>query len=74
MMSFALPDYSQKVNTDRFGPYLFHIGCDASQLETLVLRVNDAQQRFSSSPFSQVAHLLEKEVAVSGLRHNTSLD
>ena len=66
-MSFSLPDYSLKVSTDRFGPYLFQIGCDASQLETFFLRVNDAQQRFSSSPFSQVAHLLEKEVLVSSI-------
>ncbi len=67
MMSFVLPDYSLKVNTDRFGPYLFQVGCEESQLETLILRVNDAQQRFGSSPFSQVAHLLEKEVAASSI-------
>ena len=67
MMSFVLPEYSLKINTDRFGPYLFQIGCDASQLETLILRVNDAQQRFSRSPFSQVEHILEKEVAVSSI-------
>ena len=35
MMTLSLPDYSLKVDTDRFGPFLFQIGCEASQLETL---------------------------------------
>ena len=66
-MTLSLPDYSLKVETDRFGPFVFQIGCEASQIETLFLRVLDAQQRFSGSPFSQVAHLLEKEVVVSSV-------
>lgn len=66
-MTFSLPDYSLRVETDRFGPFVFQIGCESSQLETLFLRVNDAQQRFSGSPFAQVAHLLEKEVVVSSV-------
>lgn len=67
MLTLSLPNYSLRVETDRFGPFVFQIGCEESQLETLFLRVNDAQQRFSGSPFSQVAHLLEKEVAVSSI-------
>lgn len=66
-MTFSLPDYSLKIETDRFGPFLFQIGCEPDQIETLLLRVSDAQQRFSSSPFAQVAHLLEKEVTVSSI-------
>ncbi len=66
-MTLSLPDYSLRVETDRFGPFVFQIGCETSQLETLFLRVNDAQQRFSGSPFAQVAHLLEKEVVVSSI-------
>lgn len=66
-MTLSLPDFSLSVETDRFGPFVFQVGCDANQLETLFLRVNDAQQRFSDSPFSQVAHLLEKEVVVSSI-------
>jgi Fic family protein len=67
MMIFSLPNHTLKVETDRFGPFLFQIGCEPNQIETLLLRVNDAQQRFSSSPFALVAHLLEKEVAVSSV-------
>ena len=66
-MTLSLPNYSLKVETDRFGPFIFQIGCEASQLETLFLRANDAQQRFVGSPFAQVAHLLEKEVVVSSV-------
>ena len=66
-MIFSLPDFSLRIETDRFGPFVFQIGCEEGQLETLFLRVNDAQQRFSSSPFAQVAHLLEKEVVVSSI-------
>jgi len=66
-LTLSLPDYSLRVETDRFGPFVFQIGCEASQLETLLLRVGDAQCRFSGSPFSQVAHLLEKEVVVSSV-------
>jgi Fic family protein len=66
-MSLSLPDYSLRIETEGFGPFLFQIGCRASQIETLFLRVNDAQQRFCDSPFSQVAHHLEKEVTVSSI-------
>ncbi len=66
-MTLTLPDHLKRVETDRFGVFVFQIGCSPSQLETLFLRVNDAQQRFSNSPFAQVAHLLEKEVAVSSI-------
>ncbi|MFV1977333.1 MAG: Fic family protein [Candidatus Scalindua sp.] len=66
-MTLSLPEYSLRVETDRFGPFVFQIGCNQRQLETLYLRVNDAQHRFSGSPLSQVAHLLEKEVLVSSI-------
>ncbi len=66
-MTLSLPNHSLRVETNRFGPFTFQIGCEASQLETLFLRVNDAQQRFSGLPFAQVAHLLEKEVVVSSI-------
>jgi hypothetical protein len=46
---------------------VFQIGCESSQLETLFLRVSDAQQRFCGAPFSQVAHHLERKVAVSSI-------
>jgi Fic family protein len=66
-LTLSLPNYSLRVETDRFGPFVFQIGCESSQLETLFLRVSDAQQRFCGSPFSQVAHHLEREVAVSSI-------
>ncbi len=56
-----------RVETDRFGPFTFQVGVDTLSLESLLLRVDDAHQRFKSSPLSQVANRLEKEVVVSSI-------
>lgn len=66
-MALSLPNYSLRVETDRFGPFIFQIGCEERQVELLFLRVSDAQQRLIGSPFTQVAHLLEKEIVVSSV-------
>ena len=63
-----------RVETDRFGPFTFQIGVDMATLESLLLRVDDAHKRFKSSPLSQVAHRLEKEVVVSSIFGTNSIE
>lgn len=43
-------------------------------LESLLLRVDDARKRFKSSPLSQVANRLEKEVVVSSIFGTNSIE
>ena len=43
-----------RIETARFGPFVFQLGLDLSELETLLLRVGDAHERFRTSPLSQV--------------------
>jgi len=63
-----------RVETDRFGPFVFQVGVDMAALESLLLRVNDAHKRFKSSPLSQVANRLEKEVVVSSIFGTNSIE
>jgi Fic family protein len=63
-----------KVNTDRFGPFIFQTGIDMTDLESLLLRVDDAHKRFKSSPLSQVASRLNKEVVVSSIFGTNSIE
>ena len=63
----TLQDQPVRIETDRFGPFPLQITCDIQALDTLLLRVDDAHQRFRSSPLSQVANQLEKEVIVSSI-------
>lgn len=73
-MTFSFKDHPLRIDTDRFGPFTLQIGCELPALETLLLRVNDAQQRFRSSPLSQVANRLEKEVVVSSIFGTNSIE
>lgn len=56
-----------RVETERFGPFLFEPGVALDAVHLLCQRVEDAQQRFKSSPLAQVANALEKEVVVSSV-------
>lgn len=67
-------DIHMKVETDRFGPFIFQVGVDVPSLEGLLQRVDDAHQRFKASPFSQVAGRLEKEVVVSTIFGTNSIE
>jgi fido (protein-threonine AMPylation protein) len=62
MQSLAL-----RVETNRFGPFLFQLGVDESPLATERLRVEDAWTRFASSPLAQVANQLQREVLVQSV-------
>lgn len=63
----VLPDLTRRVETDRFGPFVFQLGVVGAEVELALLRVEDAHQRFVASPLSQVANRLEQEVVVSSV-------
>lgn len=56
-----------KVETQRFGPFVFQIGVDMDALAVPILRFTDAYERFTASPLSQVANKLEQEVLVQSV-------
>ncbi|VAW46902.1 hypothetical protein MNBD_GAMMA04-2276 [hydrothermal vent metagenome] len=55
------------VETMRFGMFKFQVGLNDTELSLLLQRVEDAQERFASSPLSHVANTLEKEVVVRSI-------
>src|SRR3569623_1235697 len=63
-----------RIETARSGPFTFQLGLALPELETLLLRVGDAHERFRSSPLSQVASRLEKEVVVSSIFGTNSIE
>ncbi|MBI5784506.1 MAG: Fic family protein [Rhodocyclales bacterium] len=63
----AFTDVSLRVETDRFGPFVFQMGLKAADLALAQQRVEDAHERFVASPLSQVANRLEREVVVSSV-------
>lgn len=66
----SLPEVSyplRRVETDRFGPFVFQLGLTTADLELALHRVADAHERFIASPLSQVANQLEQEVLVSSV-------
>ena len=72
MPEFA--DHRLTVETARFGPFAFQVGVDAAAVETALLRVTDAQQRFQGSPLSQVASQLEREVVATSVFGTNSIE
>lgn len=58
---------TRRVETQRFGPFVFQAGIEPGQIELLLQRVEDAHERFIASPLSQVASQLEREVVVSSV-------
>lgn len=68
------PELTRRVETDRFGPFLFQIGLAAPAIRAALLRVNDAHLRFVNSPLSQVANQLEREVLASSIFGTNSIE
>lgn len=62
-----LPECPLRVETSRFGPFMFSVGVDEQSIQTLLLRVGDAHARFIGSPLAQVASRLEREVLVTSV-------
>lgn len=65
--AIMLPEILRRVETDRFGPFVFQVGIGADDLRIPLQRVEDAHERFVASPLSQVANQLEREVVVSSV-------
>lgn len=63
----VLKNIIKDVETMRFGMFKFQIGLNDAELSLLLQRVEDAQERFASSPLSHVANTLEKEVVVRSI-------
>ncbi|PHS27503.1 MAG: cell filamentation protein Fic [Methylophaga sp.] len=57
----------KRIETYKFGVFKLQQGLDASVVDVLLQRVQDAQQRFKTSPLASVATLLEKEVVVNSV-------
>lgn len=57
----------RRIDTDRFGPFVFQPGFTAAAVELAFRRVEDAHARFVASPLAQVANRLEQEILVSGV-------
>jgi hypothetical protein len=64
----------ERVETSSFGPFTFQIGVDQREAAMLLQRVADAQERFLSSPLSQVANRLEQEVLVSSIFSTNTIE
>ncbi|MCP4408017.1 MAG: hypothetical protein GY807_09725 [Gammaproteobacteria bacterium] len=73
-MVFDLVEHRVKVETARFGSFMLQIGVDAATIESLYLRVGDAQRRFKGSPLAQVANRLEKEVVLASIFGTNSIE
>lgn len=59
--------FKHRIETERFGPFVFELGVDSGQLAIPLQRVEDAYERFVASPLSQVTNRLEQEVIVSSV-------
>jgi len=67
-------DLMKRVETSCFGPFTFQVGVDEREAAMLLQRVADAQERFLSSPLSQVAKRLEQEVLVSSIFSTNTIE
>lgn len=74
MTTFSLAEHSIRLETDRSGPFTLQVGVDVAAVQTLYLRVSDAQERFRRSPLSSVASRLEQEVVVSSVFGTNSIE
>ncbi len=69
-----IPNITHRIETDRFGPFIFQLGLNASSLELPWVRVEDAHKRFIASPLAQVASELEREVLVQSVHGTNTIE
>jgi hypothetical protein len=69
-----LPEHLSRIETARFGPVTSRVGLSGEALQMALTRVQDAQDRFRSSPLAQVADRLDKEVVVSSVFGTNSIE
>lgn len=64
----------KRVETARFGSFTFQVGTKLAEAGIHIQRVSDAQERFLSSPLSQVANRLEQEVLVRSIFSTNTIE
>lgn len=69
-----IPDIRLRVDTDRFGPFVFQVGLDPARLLLPMQRLEDAHERFAGSPLAQVANPLEREVIASSIYGTNTIE
>lgn len=74
MMAADIPEVRLRIETDRFGPFVFQVGVDSQGLLLPMQRVEDAHRRFAASPFAQVAKQLEREVIASSIYGTNTIE
>ena len=57
----------RRIETQRFGPFVFQVGVDSTALALPLQRVEDAHRRFAESPLAHVANAFEREVIASSI-------
>jgi Fic family protein len=60
-------NFLRRIETYKFGHFKLQLGLECADVAMILQRVQDAQNRFKSSPLSSVATRLEKEVVVSSV-------
>ncbi len=73
-MVLELADVNRRVDTNRFGPFLFQMGFDTAEIHLIFQRVLDAQERFKKLPLSNVAIKLEKEVIAGSIYGTNTIE
>jgi len=63
-----------RIETDRSGPFTFQVGADLAELNTPLVRADDAWRRFSVSPLAQVASRLQREVLVQSVYGTNTIE
>lgn len=64
----------RRVETQRFGPFVFQIGLDDASLRPLATRLDDALARFAKTPLAMIASQLEQEVTVQSIHGTNSIE
>jgi len=67
-------NFKRRIETARFGLFIFQVGVDERETAMPLQRVADAQERFLSAPLLQVESLLEQEVLVSSIFSTNSIE
>ncbi len=73
-MPLEVADVRKRVDTSRFGPFVFQMGFDTAEIHLIFQRVLDAQGRFKKLPLSESAIKLEKEVIAGSIYGTNTIE
>lgn len=63
-----------RLETDRFGPFVFTPGLEPDTVASLLARIGDVHELFKDSPLSSVANSLEKAVLASSIYGTNTIE